>query len=103
MTADLICQARESGASLRRLLRVAWSLAIAAHDLNLICLHRLTRVLHLERNVLDQECPYLVAETVGIEMALYEKDISPSSSFGSPTASVGSMYLERQPRLHLIC
>jgi len=40
---------------------------------------RLARVLHLERNILNQESPDLVAEPVCIEMAL-----------------------ERQPSLHLI-
>jgi len=53
-----------------QLLRIAWSLAIAAHDFDFIGLHRLARVLHLERNVFDQECPDLVAKSVGIEMAL---------------------------------
>jgi len=61
------------------LLRVARSLAVAAHDLDLIRLDCLARVLHLECNILDQESPDLVAEAVSIEMTL-----------------------ERQPCLHLI-
>jgi hypothetical protein len=56
---------------LRLLLGVARSLTVAAHDLDLVRLHRLTRVLHLEYNVLDQESPDFVAESVGIKMALH--------------------------------
>ena len=52
------------------LLRVAGSLAVAAHDLDLIRMDCLARVLHLECNILDQEGPDLIAEAVGIEMTL---------------------------------
>jgi hypothetical protein len=53
-----------------RSLRVPRSLAIAAYDLDLIRLHRLGRVIHLEGNILDQKGPDFVAEAVGIEVAL---------------------------------
>jgi hypothetical protein len=52
-------------------LGISWSLAIAAHDLDLICLHRLSRVVHLEGDILDQESPDFVTETVGIEVTLH--------------------------------
>jgi hypothetical protein len=52
------------------LLRVARSLAVAAHDLYLIRLDRLTRVVHLERNVLNQESPDFVAKAIRIKMTL---------------------------------
>lgn len=45
-------------------------LAVAAHDPDLIRLYCLTGVLHLKSDVLDQECPDFVAETVGIQVAL---------------------------------
>lgn len=61
------------------LLRISRPFAVAAHNLDLIRLHRLTRVLHLECDVFDQKGPDLVAETVGIKVTL-----------------------ERQPRLHLL-
>ena len=50
-------------------LRLARTLAVAAHDLDLVGSDRL-RVLHLEGDILDQESPDLVAESVGIEMTL---------------------------------
>lgn len=57
--------------------RLARSLAIAAHDPDLVALHCLARILHLERNILDQESPDLVAEPVGIQMTLH--CVSPAS------------------------
>jgi hypothetical protein len=50
--------------------RIAGALRITADDLNLVCCDRLAAVLHLERDVLDQESPDLVAETVGVKRAL---------------------------------
>jgi hypothetical protein len=55
--------------SLPGLLRVAWSPAVAAHDLNLIGRHCL-RILHLEGYILDEESPDFIAETVCVEMTL---------------------------------
>lgn len=52
------------------LLGITRSLAVAAHDLDFIRLNRLARVLHLESNVLNQESPDLVAETICIEVTL---------------------------------
>lgn len=52
------------------LLRLSRPFAVAAHDLDLVRLHRLTGVLHLEGDVFDEKCPDLVAETVGIKMTL---------------------------------
>lgn len=50
-------------------LGLARALAVTANDLDLIHRDRLV-ILHLEGNVFDQEGPDLVAETVGIQMAL---------------------------------
>lgn len=55
--------------------RISWLLAVAADNPDFVALNSLTRVLHLERNILDQERPNFVAEPVGIEMAL--DDVSP--------------------------
>jgi hypothetical protein len=63
-----------------RSLGIPRSLAVAAHDFDLIRLHRLGGVVHLERNILDQKGPDLIAETVSIEVALQSR-ISPSSHF----------------------
>jgi hypothetical protein len=50
-----------------RLQRLCWrGLCIAANDLNLVRRDRLAIVVHLERNVLDEEGPNLVAEPIGI-------------------------------------
>jgi hypothetical protein len=57
----------------------------------------LTRVLHLECNILDQESPDLIAEPIGIEMSLCL--VSPRPS---PPNLKTCMYLERQSRLHLV-
>lgn len=53
-----------------RSLWVARPLAVAAHDSDLLRLYSLARVLHLERDIFDQEGPDFVAETVGVEMSL---------------------------------
>jgi hypothetical protein len=60
-------------------------------------LHSLTRVLHLECNILDQESPDLIAEPIGIEMSLCLVSPRPSP----PNLKI-CMYFERQPRLHLV-
>lgn len=76
-------------------------LAVAAHDLDLVRLHSLARILHLEGDILDQKGPDLVAETVSIEMALCsESHISPISNITPPSPIF--IYLERQPRLHFL-
>jgi hypothetical protein len=80
------------------LLWISRPFAVAAHDLDLVCLHRLTRVLHLESDVLDQECPDLITETIGIKMALCPLALPlPLPPFPSR-----AYYLERQARLHLL-
>ncbi len=81
-----------------RLLRIARSLAIAAHDLNLIGMNGLARVLHLERNVLDQESPDLVAEAVRIKVTLSLVRLHPLSA-----VSFAVTYLECQSGPHLLC
>ena len=50
-------------------LLLAGPLGVAADDLDLVRLD-ITRVVKLEVDILDQERPNLVAETVGIEMTL---------------------------------
>lgn len=52
------------------LLSLAWALGVAADNLDLVRDHRRAAILHLEGNVLNQERPHLVAETVGIQGAL---------------------------------
>lgn len=66
-------------------LLLARSLAIAAHDFDLVGMDRLARVLHLEGNILDQKSPDLVAEAVRIKVTLFilvslYPDICPSST-----------------------
>lgn len=51
------------------LLLVLALLAAAANDLDLVCVNR-AGVVQLELNVLDEESPDIVAETVGIKMTL---------------------------------
>jgi hypothetical protein len=53
------------------LLLVTGLLGIAAQDLDLVGYHSLLAILHLERDILDNEGPDLIAETVRIERALY--------------------------------
>lgn len=48
---------------------VAGTLRVAAHNLDLVRLDGV-RVVELERDVLDNERPNLIAETVRVEMAL---------------------------------
>lgn len=51
---------------------LAGSLAVAAHDLNAVCSNG-GLVVQLEGDILDQECPDFVAESVGVKVALEEK------------------------------
>lgn len=50
-------------------LRLARSLAVAAHDLHPVRIDG-SLVVEFELDILDQECPDLVAESVGIKVAL---------------------------------
>lgn len=52
---------------------LARPLAVAAHDLNAVCGNG-GLVVQLEGDILDQECPDFVAESVGIKVALYERE-----------------------------
>lgn len=52
------------------LLTLARALRVAADNLDLVCHDRLAAIVHLERDVLDEESPHLVAETVGVQGAL---------------------------------
>ena len=83
------------------LLRIARSLAVAAHDLDLVGVDSLARILHLEGNILDQESPNLVAEAVCIKVALFILVNPPLNCL--PLLSPFVTYLERQSRLHLVC
>lgn len=49
---------------------LAGLLGIAANNLDLVRRHGLTSTIHLERDILDQEGPYFVAESVGVEASL---------------------------------
>lgn len=46
------------------------ALRAAADDLDLVCHNRVAAVVHLERDILDQEGPHFVTEAVGIERTL---------------------------------
>lgn len=48
---------------------LAGPLAVAAHDLNAVCGNG-GLVVQLEGDILDQECPDFIAESVGIQVAL---------------------------------
>jgi hypothetical protein len=45
-------------------------LSVTADDLDPISGHSVVSVIHLERDVLDQECPDLVTEPICVEAAL---------------------------------
>ena len=79
------------------LLRIAWSFAVAANNLDLVGYHSLAGILHFEGDIFDEECPDLIAESVGIQVALCYKSALPLCTPSSKP------YLERQPRLYLIC
>ena len=70
------------------LLRISRTLAVAAHDLDLVRLNRRARVLHLEGDVLDQKSPDLVAEAVGIKMTLCHVSLATSALPHPITAQV---------------
>lgn len=53
-------------------LGLARPLAVAAHDLDAVCGNG-GLVVQLEGDILDQECPDFVAESVGVKVALEEK------------------------------
>lgn len=82
-----------------RSLLLAWPLGVAADNLDLIRLDR-TRIVQLEVDVLDQESPNFVAETVGIQMALCS--VSESASNPQKRPSVVPMYFESQARFDLV-
>lgn len=115
------CNANRDLWQRHRLLPLAWTLSVAADDLDLISDHSLSAVLHLELDVLDQESPDLVAESVCVERALYmgrclfvSLVFSPplrivslalyglKAGQGSLASPTGRSYLERQARLHLL-
>lgn len=49
---------------------LAWLLGVAANNLDLVRLHRLAAVVHLERHILDEEGPHLVTESIRVEAPL---------------------------------
>lgn len=49
---------------------VVAALRAAADDLDLVGLHCLCSVVHLESDILDEECPDFVAEPVGVKRSL---------------------------------
>ena len=52
-------------------LGLAWTFRVTADNLDAVGVD-LGGVVELEVDVLDNECPYVIAEAVGIEMSLYE-------------------------------
>jgi hypothetical protein len=50
----------------------AWSLRVAADDLDLVCLEG-SALITFEMNVFDKEGPHVVAEAVGLEVALQKR------------------------------
>lgn len=59
-----------AGSPVSQLWCVAGSLGVAAYDLDLVGLDHGLAVVHLEGDVLDQESPHFVAESVRIEASL---------------------------------
>ena len=51
-------------------------LRITAHNLDLLRRHGIL-IIQLKVNVLNQKCPYFVAEAVGVKMALQRSAIAP--------------------------
>lgn len=54
----------------RGVLVLAGPLGAAGHDLDPVRDHSLSAILHLERDVFNEESPHLITETVRIERAL---------------------------------
>ena len=52
------------------LLCLAGPLAVAAHDLDLVCKDRLLLIIQLKNSILDEKRPNLVTETIRVEIAL---------------------------------
>ncbi len=82
-----------------RTLLLSWPLGVAADDLNFVRLDR-TRVVQLEVDVLDEESPYFVAETVGVQMTLCSVSELASNPNDSPAWC--PMYFETQASLDLV-
>lgn len=53
----------------------ARSFRVTADDLNLISCYGLTAVVHLEGDILDQECPDVVTEAICVERALVTRAV----------------------------
>ncbi|KND87877.1 hypothetical protein TOPH_07523 [Tolypocladium ophioglossoides CBS 100239] len=83
-------------------LRFAGLLGVAADNLHFVRLDRLAAVVHLERYVLDEERPHLVAEPVRVEAPLHLGHHSSASP--SPTAwpAPSSTNLELQAALDVL-
>jgi hypothetical protein len=95
-------------------LSLARLLGIAANNLDLVRLHGLTAIVHLERDVFDQKGPYFVAEPVRVEAPLLSTNcvsmnscpdfcftLSGSVPSFATTHGYGA-YLELQPALYVL-
>ena len=73
----MTCGLRKRGARRARVspLRLTRTLRVAADDLDAVGVD-LIRVVELEVDVLDNERPDVITETIGVEMALQTKRIS---------------------------
>ena len=67
----LVQQTRSASKARDSALDLAWTLRVTADDLDPVGVH-LVRVVKLEVDILDNERPNVVAETVGIEVALHK-------------------------------
>ena len=95
--------------------KLARALAVATHDLDLVG-SEVTTVVELEVDIADQECPDIVAEAIGVEVALpilreiqSANQVRPAISqtdLATPMLAISKVhrkkYLESQLRLHLI-
>lgn len=87
----------------RFLLSLLRSLGLASHDLDLVGVKLLCVVVEFEIDVLDDECPDLVAEPIHVKMALF-LHVSQNAHLPSSPAShmPGHPHLESHARLHLV-
>ena len=73
------------------------ALGVAADNLNLIGLDGVGAVIHLEGNILDEEGPHFVAESVRIEAALFARRVVSKAEL--PSCRLGASFTLNCKRL----
>ena len=83
------------------ILRIPWSLCIAAHNFHLLGLH-LALIVEFEINVLDKESPDVIAKPIRVQVALRRRisDQHHVKAMGQSFSAAG--YLESQTGFDLI-